>query len=361
MEDEKLRRDITLTEKLLDSIIKKLEDVNLVKSVGGYDAKTIAPPTLGKKVHPSLMIIFPASVLLGGLFGFGLAYLAESMDKSFRNVDEIRARLGLPVVGQIPFLKIMDKNADKVAPEATHLAPILYSHHHPKSIGAESYRGVRTSLYFNVHGKGHKLVQVTSPSSGDGKSTMAANLAISIAQSGKKVLLVDADMRKPTVHKLFGLSSKIGLSSVIVENIDPNEAIQDVSIPGLSILPCGPIPPNPAELLTSPHFEEFLLYLRDHFDFVIIDTPPLLAVTDPSIVAHKVDGVFLNIRFTKNGRPDAERAEDVLRSLKANIIGVVVNDSDSLLGTSAYGYGYSGDYHEGNGKVEHANKVPAKV
>jgi polysaccharide biosynthesis transport protein len=168
-------------------------------------------------------------------------------------------------------------------------------------------------------------------------------------------------MRQPTIHKLFGLSSEEGLSSVIVENLEPKEAIQEHSIPGLWILPCGPIPPNPAELLTSPHFEEFLNYLREQFDFVIIDTPPLLAVTDPSIVAHHVDGVFLNIRFTKNGRPDAQRAKDILHSLKANIIGVVVNDSDSLLNTSDNGLDYSNRYHQGNGRAEVGSKEHANV
>ena len=226
------------------------------------------------------------------------------------------------------------------------LDPILYAHHHPKSVEAESYRGVRTALYFNVHGKGHKVVQVTSPNSGVGKSTMAANLAISIAQSKKKVLLVDADMRRPSIHKLFGISSEVGLSSVIVEEVEPKDAIQATSIPGLSILPCGPIPPNPAELLTAPRFEELLGHLREQYDFVIVDTPPLLAVTDPSVVAHKVDGVFLNIRFTKNARPDAERAKEILHSLKAKVIGVVINDAEHLLNVGGYGYGYGNSYLE---------------
>ena len=348
VEDDKQRRDITLTEKLLDSIIKKLEDVNLVKNVGGYDAKTIAPPVLGKKVHPSGLIIFPAALLLGGLAGFGLAYWAEVADKSFRSVEEIRQRMGMQVAGQIPFLSTPKETLQAVGANDTTLAPILYAYHQPKSVEAESYRGIRTALYFSTLGKGHKVIQVTSPNPGDGKSTMAANLAISIAQSGKKVLLIDADMRKPTIHKLFGMSAAVGLSSVIIQDAEPKDAIQANSIPGLSILPCGPIPPNPAELLTSPRFEEFLELMRDQFDFVIVDTPPLLAVTDPSVVAHKVDGVFLNIRFTKNGRPDAERARDVLHNLKANVLGVVVNDSEALLKMSGYGYGYGyGEgYHE---------------
>ena len=358
VDDERMRRNIGITQKLLESIIKRLEDVSFVKDVGGYEARTIAPPTIGRKISPRPMMIFPAALFLGGLVGFGLAYWAELTVKSFRTVEEVRRRLGLAVAGQIPFLQT-DQKAQVAAPgKYATLQPVLYAYHEPKSMEAEAYRGLRTSLYFSIHGKGHKVIQITSPNSGDGKSTVTANLAITIAQSGKKVLLIDADMRKPTIHKLFGLSAAVGLSSVIIEEAEPKDAIQASSIPGLSLLPCGPIPPNPAELLTSPRFEEFLNHLREQYDFVIIDTPPLLAVTDPSVVAHKVDGVFLNIRFTKNGRPDAERAREILHNLKANVLGVIINDSEALLKASGYGYGYGyGEgYHE---KADGAERAPA--
>jgi polysaccharide biosynthesis transport protein len=353
VEDEKQRRDIAVTEKLLDSIVKKLEEVNLVKNVGGYDAKMIASPSVAKKVFPSALIVALVSVFAGGLFGFGLAYFAESRDKSFRNTDEIRVRLGLPIVGQIPFVKAPAPSG-KLSADAPRLSPLLFAYQQPKSEEAEAYRSVRTALYFGIHGQGHKVVQVTSANCGDGKSTLAANLAISIAQSGKKVLLLDADMRKPTIHKLFGLSSQRGLSSVIAGQLEPPEAIQELSIPGLSglsIVPCGPIPPNSAELLMSRRFVELLNYLRERFDFVVIDSPSLLAVTDPSIVAHHVDGVFLNIRFSKNGRTDAQRAKDVLSQLKANIIGVVVSDSESMLKISGYRHGLSEDTYHANGSA----------
>ncbi len=361
VEDDKLRRDITLTEKLMDSVMKKLEDVNLVKNVGGYDAKTIAPAALGKKVYPSGLVVLLGALLAGGILGFGLAYLAESRDKGFRNVEEIRVRLGLPVVGQIPYIRTPTESTEKSPAGATQVSPILYSHHHPSSLEAEAYRSVRTALYFSIHGQGHEVVQVTSANSGEGKSTIAANLAISIAQSGKKVLLLDADMRTPSIHKLFGLSSREGLSSVIVRNLDPKKVIHELSMPGLSVLPCGPIPSNPAELLTSPRFKELLSNLRKQFDFVIIDSPPLLSVTDPSIVAHLVDGVFLSLRFTKNGRPDAERAKAILLNLKANIIGVVINDSESLLTTSGYHHGRADGPHQalGNGEVVRKRHVKA--
>jgi capsular exopolysaccharide synthesis family protein len=337
MEDERWRRTIVNANESLKNSNKKLSEVNLVANVGGYDAQTIAPAGVGRKVAPRITVIFPVALLLGGIAGLGLALLAEWRDKSFRNADEIRACLGLRIVGQIPFFKLRPASDGKSLTDASPFAPSLVTHHQPKSLEAEAYRNLRTSLYFSIDSRGHKVIQVASPNSDDGKTTMAANLAVSIAQSGRKVLLIDADMRKPTIHQLFGLSSEAGLSSVIDGKLEPNEAIREVSIAGLSILPCGPIPPNPAELLTSPRFEECLKYLREHFDFVIIDTPPLLAVTDPSIVAHHVDGVFLNVRVTKNGQSDALRARDMLVNLKANIIGVVVNDSEAAINTSVYG------------------------
>lgn len=342
VEDERLRRDINGTEKLLDSIIKKLEDAQLVKNVGGYDAKTIAPVTIGKKVQPSLSLILPAALLIGGIFGLGLAYFTELTDKTFRNVEEIGARLGLPLAGKIPHLKTAPESPSTGPP----LDPILCCHHRPNSPEAEAYRGVRTALLLSPHGKGRKIIEVTSPNGGDGKSTLAANLAISIAQSGKNVLLLDADMRTPSIHRLFGLKDEPGLASVLADKREPKEAIRTAAIPGLSVLPAGPLPPNPAELLMSPRFQELLHYLGDQYDFVIIDSPPLLPVSDASIIAHQVDGVFLNVRPAKNARPDTERAKNLLANAQANIIGVVVNDAELLLAADEYGSGYTDHYRQ---------------
>lgn len=187
-EDEKFRSDITITKKLIESIGKKIEDINLLKDLTGFDAKVIAEPGVGRKVHPNGIIIFPVFLLAGAFAGLGLAFVAEITDRSFHSVGEIRHRLGHAIAGQIPFLKASEETREIVASGKKPLAPVLISYHRPKSVEAESYRGVRTALYFNVHAKGHKVIQVTSPNSGDGKSTLSANLAISIAQSGKKVI-----------------------------------------------------------------------------------------------------------------------------------------------------------------------------
>jgi capsular exopolysaccharide synthesis family protein len=199
---------------------------------------------------------------------------------------------------------------------------------------------VRTSLYFSVNGAKHKVVQVTSPNMGDGKTTLATNLAVSIAQSGQRVVLVDADFRRPRVHKVFGVSATTGLASVIAGDADLTDAIRPSGIDNLFLLPCGPIPGNPAELLTQPRFQELLEVLRDRFDFVLIDTPPLLLVTDPCVVAPRVDGVILTVRVARHGRPQAERANEILATLGVTLLGVVVNGVGRRGGRSGYGYGF---------------------
>jgi capsular exopolysaccharide synthesis family protein len=352
IEDDTYRSDIMRVQTLYDLTVRRLQDADIIKDLGGFDAQVVGPPT-SRQVAPKSVIVFPVALVLGLLSGFGLAYGAEASDKTFRSAEEIRKRLGLAVVGHIPRITPKQEALDAIAAAGSALDPILCAHHRPKSREAESYRGVRTSLYFSTRAGGHKVIQVTSPRAGDGKSTLAANVAISVAQSGKRTLLIDADLRKPRAHKLFGLSPETGLAAVIRGDCPAADAIQATEVPGLSILPCGPIPPNPAELLTSPRFQELVQELRDQYDFLLIDTPPLLAVTDPAVVTPRVDGVLLTLRLTKNGRPDAERAKGILDTLGAPVLGCVVNGMAARgQGYAAYGYGdyYYGDYQEPAGQ-----------
>jgi capsular exopolysaccharide synthesis family protein len=260
------------------------------------------------------------------------------------------------VVGSVPRLAPADK-AVRQATLGGVLDPLLCTVYSPRSMAAEAYRGLRTALYFNANGEGHQVIQVTSPTTGDGKSTTAANLAVSIAQSGKRVLLVDADMRKPRQHKIFGMEAQTGLSLLVVGEVGVEAAVQASGVPNLSVLPAGPTPPNPAELLTSPRFKEVLDQLRGLYDIVVVDTPPLLAVTDPSVVAPRVDSVLLTIRLSKNARSEAERARQILVGLGATILGVVVNGIDPRAGGSGYGYGRYG-YGYGYGYSEEETNQP---
>jgi succinoglycan biosynthesis transport protein ExoP len=271
----------------------------------------------------------------------------------------------LPIMGVIPLVKANAKAAAKGSEGETPVAPTLFTWHRPKSKEAESYRAVRTALYFSTRGQGRTLLQVTSPNQGDGKSTLAANLAVSIAQSGKSILLVDGDLRRPHVGRLFGVSQQVGFAAVLGGLAEPNEAISPTVVPGLSVLPAGATPPNPAELLTGSRLREVLDWLRERYDYVIVDTPPLLAVTDPGVVASQVDGVIMALRPSKRNRVEAKRAKEILTNLGVNIFGLVVNALDltkshESYGSYYYGYGYyaQGYYKEdtedseGNGEPQ---------
>jgi capsular exopolysaccharide synthesis family protein len=288
-------------------------------------------------------------LMLGLLAGIGLALLADFTDKGFRSPDEVRRRLNLPLLGHVPFLRPDAETARKVEAGEIQTDPLLCAMYRPKSLEAEAYRAIRTSLLFSIQGEGHRVIQVSSPNKGDGKSLMISNLAISIAQAGKRVLLIDADCRRPRQHKIFNLSNHHGLVNVVRQEKAWDVCAHPSGQEGLWILPSGPVPHNPAELLTSPLFTEFLETARQEFDLVLVDSPPLLAVTDPSIVAGRVDGVILTLRLSRQGRPQAERACEIMKSLKVNVYGVVVNGVTRQLGGGLYSseqYDYAESYNE---------------
>jgi polysaccharide biosynthesis transport protein len=339
------QRAIKRNQLLFDNINQRLRELNVVSNSRGFETQIITPPTEPEKVAPRGSMILPLSLFLGLLFGSGLAYLAEVADKSFRSPEDVRRRLGLPIMGVIPLVKVNAKTAAKGGAGRTQVSPTLFTWHRPKSKEAESYRAVRTALYFSTRGQGRTLLQVTSPNQGDGKSTLAANLAVSIAQSGKSILLVDGDLRRPHVGRLFGVTQQVGFAAVLGGLAEPNDAISQTVVPGLSILPAGTTPPNPAELLTGPRLREVLEWLRERYDYVILDTPPLLAVTDPGVVAPQVDGVIMALRPSKKNRVEAKRAKEILTNLGVTIFGIVVNALDLTKSHDSYGYYYGYGYY----------------
>lgn len=344
-QEKAFREDLEYKKAMRNLYAEKLKELDFANpGQGGYEARTLAEPGIGYKVAPKMAQTLLAGLALGLMAGIGLGYLAEMTDKGFRTPEEIRRRLGLPVIGHVPILKPDPEAQAKANAGEKVIDPFLISHHNPKSVEAEAYRAVRTSLYFSTQGSGHNLIQVTSPNMGDGKSTLSTNLSVSIAQSGKKIILIDADLRRPRLHKIMGVHNKVGLSSLIQGEVTIEEAVQESAIPNLSLLTCGPLPPNPSELLTSPNFPKVLNELRDHYEFVIVDTPPLLVVTDPSVVAPRVDGVILTLRLSKKAGPLAERATEILAGLGANVLGVVVNGLSRHGAAGQYGGGYYASY-----------------
>ncbi len=306
---------------------------------GGYSAEILNKPADGTKVGPVLLTWLTPAVFLGVVLGFLAALLLELQDKSFRNPEEIRARLNAPIMGHIPPIRVKQAN-DAGTPLG--MDPTLVTIVRPKSTESEAYRGVRTQVIQATETNGNKVIQVTSPSPGDGKSTLAANLAISLAQAGKKTILIDCDFRKPRVHKIFKLDKpSLGLATVMNDEAELSEAIHDSPVPNLDLLPCGPRPANPAELLSSSRYQELLTQLKALYDYVIIDTPPLLAVSDPRVVAQRADGVIMVFKISNKVRPLAERAKEFLDDIGANVIGVAINSTDAEDERYGYGYGYN--------------------
>lgn len=209
----------------------------------------------------------------------------------------------------------------------------------PKSSISEQYRTIRTNIQFALVDRDLKTLMVTSVGPGEGKSTTSANLAVVFAQQGKKVLFVDADLRKPTVHYTFSLLNTVGLSSVITKQFTLQEAIEGSGVENLSILSSGPIPPNPAEMLGSKAMDEFLEEARESFDLIIFDTPPILAVTDAQILANKCDGSILVIASEKTERDMAIKGKELLQGAKGKMLGVVLNNKRQKESSYYYYYG----------------------
>lgn len=205
----------------------------------------------------------------------------------------------------------------------------------PASAAAEAYRTLRTNIQFSSLDKPIHTLLVTSTAPDEGKSTTLANLAVTMAQAEQRVLLVDCDLRRPSLHQLFGVSNEQGLTSAILEQGEAPLPIQPTAVPGLSLLPSGPLPPRPADLLGSRRMEALIARLRAEADIVLFDTPPVVAVTDAAVLATRMDGVLLVLQAGRTRRDRAREARQKLEKVKANIIGVVLNNAKLEAG---YGY-----------------------
>ena len=251
-------------------MLTKLEDVGFAADSGGYDAKVTERAGRGWQVEPNLAKIITVGSLLGALCGLLLGYVVDASDKSFKSPEEISHLLGLQIIGHCPLIAGTGHRRNN---NNSTVDPSVITFHKSKSRGAEAFRAIRTALYFSTRGAAHKVIQVTSPHPGDGKSTLSSNLAVAIAHSGKKVVIIDADFRRPRVHKIFGVNNDAGISTVISEELDLADAIQQTPVANLDCLACGPRPDNPSELLTSARFDELLGILREKYDFVLVDSP----------------------------------------------------------------------------------------
>jgi succinoglycan biosynthesis transport protein ExoP len=357
---EALRKEIDRVQSLYDAVLERLREINLVKDYGGFVTEVIAPAELGKKVSPRGSISLLFGTFVGLVIAAGAVGAAELRDRSFHDVDALASAVRVPVLSTVPLMDpetLDEETTERVA--ETQRSHCLTAYFRPKSRDAEVFRGLRTSVFFSGKNKTHRIIACSSPAMGDGKTTVISNLAISIAQSGRSVLLVDCDLRRPRIHELFHLSNEVGLSDIVSSATDPQDAIQTIDVENLSLLTSGPIPANPAELLSSVAFNDFLDMVRERYDYVLLDCPPVLAVSDPCVVAPKADAVLVIVRLENNTRSQVIRAVDMLQELDTKVTGLVVNcvlaaasGGDYGSGKYGYGYGYGGDpnskyYEEG--------------
>ncbi|KSU82174.1 capsular biosynthesis protein [Fictibacillus enclensis] len=215
----------------------------------------------------------------------------------------------------------------------------LITHNNPKSPISEQYRTIRTNIQFSSIDTHYQSIMVTSSSPGEGKSTTVANLAVVLAQQGKSVLLIDGDLRKPTVHYTFKVSNIQGITNVLTRQISLEDAAVQTSVEDLSVLPSGPIPPNPSELLNSKSMEMLVEEAKSKYDYVLFDTPPVLAVTDAQILANRCDGVVLVTSSGKTEKEAAIKAKELLDNANAKILGVVLNQKEMNENSYYYYYG----------------------
>jgi capsular exopolysaccharide synthesis family protein len=353
-------------ERMLDTLDNRIKEMNVNEDAGGQGGITVS---ILETAKPNFSPISPkptqtmALGLVGGIIlGLGAALLQDFLDQRLRSSEEIGRLLELPVLGTIPHMTGKFTAAQRG--QEVHLRT--------RSDVSEAYRTVRTAIYFGVAEDSGKTFLITSPAPGDGKSTMASNIAIAMAQAGRRVLLVDADCRRPSQHRIFSVESEVGLSTVLLGRTPFAEAVHRTSTENLDILPCGPLPSNPSELLDSQAFIDLLKSISASYDKIVIDSPPLVPVTDARIIAASCDVTILVLRAEKSTRRMTQHAVDALNSVGAYVLGVVVNDvprgqngSYYYSGYGAYRYGYSsnGATHNGNGasKEVKAITVTSKV
>jgi polysaccharide biosynthesis transport protein len=298
---------------------------------------------------PNLIRSIIVGAFAGLALGLGLGLLIEFLDDSIKRREELeRNAPGLPVLGLLPSNKSSKRSTGD-----------LVMVRDDRSSGAEAYRALRTSLQFLSLDKPLQVLQVTSSMPGEGKSTVTANLAVALARSERRVLVIDLDLRRPRANQLLGTISDVGFTSVLRGEVDIDEAIVESSAdPRVGVLAAGAIPPNPAELLASPRTRDLIEGLREEWDIILVDSPPTLPVTDAVEISQMVDGVLFIARAGKTRRAHVQRSLELLFRAGANVMGTVLNDAgaDEGDGYGRNGYGY-GRY--GYGRDSHVDTSPS--
>lgn len=334
-----VQRDLDRLRNLHETILARIANIDINQQQASTRASVVRrAKTPRKPISPKLAKILPLCLFAGLLLGAGIVFVLDVLEDRFGSPEEISEQLGAPVLAMIRELP----QSDTVGAES------LCVHAAQEEMESEAFRTLRTALTFS--GQERERLAITSSEPSDGKTTVIANLGASYAQAGKKTLLVDADMRKPGLTKLFDLRRQGGLSDVLrsTENVSGmcRERIVSSGVESLDILPCGPKPSNPSELLSGARLEELVAWAETTYDQILIDCPPILAASDAALVGRRTDGMVLVVQPEKNHRRLVLRAAEELKGLQVPLIGIVAN---RLTDRSEAGYGYGYGYGYGHG------------
>lgn len=330
----RLRREQENNAKVVELVLRRLKDVDLSSLLRTNNVRLLdaaEPP--GAPSAPDLRFALLVSLALGLLLGVGTAFLLEQLDQTVKGQEDVERATRVAYLGLLPL--VPRDGGDAAAME-------LVIHRKPQSAVAECLRTVRTNLLFLGTERPLQRLMVTSSGPQEGKTTAVVGLGVAFAQSGQRVLLVDTDLRRPRLHKVFGLGSELGLSSVLLDEKRLGEALRPTEVPNLTVLPCGPIPPNPAELLHTERFLQLVQELSRRYDRILFDSPPVAAVTDAQILSGAVDGVLLLGKAGQTSRDQLTRARRALADVGARVVGAMLNAVDLSDRSAGYYYDYYG-------------------
>ncbi|MDY6827655.1 MAG: polysaccharide biosynthesis tyrosine autokinase [Bacillota bacterium] len=302
--DPHLARDIA--NELASAFMTEITEIMQIENVSVVDEAVLPEAPVSPRVKMNVAVAF----VVGLMAAFGIAFLIEYLDRTIKDPEEAQKLLEIPVIGVVPAVEGQN----------------LFTMEDPRSPASEAFRSLRTNIQYSSVDKPIKKILVAGANPSCGKSTITANLGVTMAQSGGAVLLIDADLRRPTLHKFFETKSEPGLTNLIFkEDIEPARVLRKTEHEKLYLMPSGPIPPYPAELLASERMKKLIEYFAERFDYIIFDSPPIIAVTDAAILSRLVDGTLLVLDYGRVRKEEAAGALDQLARVQANVIGAVIN------------------------------------